>query len=48
MADIRSYWLQTDGSIIVATRKGQLRPATDSEWIALWLRDPRITLARGL
>ena len=45
MFDIRHYKVHPDGRVSVITEEGRTRPATDGEWIALWLRDPRITLA---
>ncbi|GAB6052918.1 hypothetical protein JCM17960_17380 [Magnetospira thiophila] len=45
MQSTQSYRVLDGGRVMMRSPKGGERPVTDREWISLWLRDPRITLA---
>ncbi|WP_158498761.1 hypothetical protein [Magnetospira sp. QH-2] len=45
MSKHSDYRVLKGGRILVRDGRGGERRATDSEWIHLWLRDPRITMA---
>ena len=44
MSDIVEYHLRRNGSLWVHLQSGEVREATDSEWLYLWRKNPELTL----
>ncbi len=45
MSGIQGYRITDDRHLVVVTPDGRERPATEREWLDIWLLDPRVTLA---